>query len=93
VYRRPPHEAHQRSPTARDRPWNREIRERSGNAQAPSSAQRYEHVRRTAHGSVVRYVDRGLFDGFEAELELDADGLVVRYPELAMRVADGPAEP
>jgi len=50
-------------------------------------------VRRTAHGSVVRYVDRGLFDGFEAELELDADGLVVRYPELAMRVADGPAEP
>jgi uncharacterized protein len=51
------------------------------------SGQRYEHVRRSAAGSVVRYVDRGLFEGFQAELELDADGLVVRYPELAERVS------
>ena len=43
-----------------------------------ASAQRYEHVR----PGVVRYVD----DGFSAELELDADGLVVRYPGLAERV-------
>ena len=41
------------------------------------SRQRYEHV---APG-VVRYVD----DTFSAELELDRDGLVVRYPGLAER--------
>jgi hypothetical protein len=57
------------------------------------SRQRYEHVRRTVDGSIVRYVDRGLFDGFTAELELDRDGLVVRYPELAERVGDEPSEP
>jgi uncharacterized protein len=45
------------------------------------SRQRYEHV---APG-VVRFVDRGQFDGFTAELELDRDGLVVRYPGLAER--------
>src|SRR4051812_16554170 len=48
-----------------------------------ASAQRYEHVR----PRVVRYVDRGTFDGFSAELDLDADGLVMRYPELAERVS------
>jgi uncharacterized protein len=45
------------------------------------SAQRYEHV---APG-VVRFVDRGEFEGFTADLELDGDGLVVRYPDLAER--------
>lgn len=44
--------------------------------------QRYEHVRR----GVVRFVDRGLSPGFEAELEYDGDGLVRFYPELARRV-------
>ena len=45
-----------------------------------ASPQRYEHVR----PGVVRYVSR---DGdFTAELELDPDGLVVRYPRLAERV-------
>jgi hypothetical protein len=47
-----------------------------------ASPQRYEHVRR----GVVRYVDRGTHEGFEAELELDADGVVVSYPDLAQRV-------
>lgn len=47
------------------------------------SPQRYEHVRRVDGGAVVRYVDRGLFPGFTAELELDADGLVRHYPALA----------
>jgi hypothetical protein len=47
-----------------------------------SSAQRYEHVR----PGVVRYVDRGEFDGFTAELAFDEDGLVVDYPALARRV-------
>jgi hypothetical protein len=51
-----------------------------------ASAQRYEHVR----PGVVRYVDRGSFAGFAAELELDADGLVIHYPELAERVSEDP---
>jgi hypothetical protein len=50
------------------------------------SQQRYEQVRTGPDGSVVRFVDRGLFAGFVSELELDADGLVVVYPELARRV-------
>jgi uncharacterized protein len=49
--------------------------------QVHRSPQRYEHVR----PGVVRYL---AFDGdFTAELELDADGFVVRYPRLAERVA------
>jgi uncharacterized protein len=51
------------------------------------SPQRYEHVRTTENGSVVRYISR---DGdFTADLELDADGLLVRYPRLARRVEPG----
>jgi hypothetical protein len=46
-----------------------------------ASRQRYVHVRR----GVVRYVS--LDDDFRAELELDDDGLVVRYPRLAERVS------
>jgi uncharacterized protein len=45
--------------------------------------QRYEHVRSDADGSIVRFVDRGLDPGFESELVLDRDGLVVVYPGLA----------
>jgi uncharacterized protein len=45
------------------------------------SPQRYEHVR----PGVVRFVS--LDADFTADLELDADGLVVRYPQLAERVA------
>lgn len=48
------------------------------------SEQRYEHVRRTGRTSVVRYVGR--HRDFVGELEFDADGLVIRYPELAERV-------
>ena len=45
-----------------------------------ASPQRYEHVR----PGVVRFLS---LDGdFTADLELDADGLVVRYPRLAQRV-------
>ena len=47
------------------------------------SEQRYEHVR----PGTVRYVDRGVHDGFKAELEVDRDGLVVRYPGLAERAS------
>jgi uncharacterized protein len=46
-----------------------------------ASPQRYEHVR----PGVVRFA--ALDGDFTAELELDADGLVVRYPRLAERVA------
>ena len=52
-----------------------------------ASPQRYEHVRATDRGSVVRYISR---DGdFTAELELDTDGLLVFYPRLARRVDPG----
>jgi hypothetical protein len=45
-----------------------------------ASPQRYVHVRR----GVVRFVS---LDGdFRSELEVDEDGLVVRYPQLAERV-------
>jgi hypothetical protein len=46
------------------------------------SPQRYEHLR----PGLVRFSDD---DGFVAELELDADGLVVAYPQIARRVAGG----
>ena len=51
-----------------------------------ASAQRYEHVAADPDGSTVRYVDRGLFEGFTADLRLDPSGLVLTYPELAERV-------
>jgi uncharacterized protein len=52
-----------------------------------ASPQRYEHVRATEAGAVVRYLSR---DGdFTAELELDEDGLVELYPRLAVRVEPG----
>jgi uncharacterized protein len=52
-----------------------------------ASPQRYEHVRSSETGSVVRYLSR---DGdFTAELELDEDGLVEFYPRLARRVIPG----
>ena len=48
-----------------------------------ASPQRYEHVRATQDGSVVRYISR---DGdFTADLELDSDGLLRLYPRLAER--------
>jgi hypothetical protein len=54
-----------------------------------ASAQRYERIGRDGEGAVVRYVDRGLFPGFEADLRLDRSGVVVLYPELAVRVESG----
>lgn len=48
------------------------------------SKQRYEHVRLTPDGSVVRYV--GEHRDFVGELEFDEDGVVVFYPDLARRV-------
>lgn len=51
-----------------------------------SYAQRYESISSRGEGSVVRFIDRGLADGFTADLQLDADGLIEVYPELAERV-------
>jgi hypothetical protein len=50
-----------------------------------ASRQRYEHVRRHGQTSVVRYV--GEHRTFTSELELDSEGLVLVYPQLARRVA------
>jgi hypothetical protein len=52
-----------------------------------ASPQRYEHLRRTESGSVVRYLSRD--SDFTADLELDADGLLTFYPRLARRVEPG----
>lgn len=52
-----------------------------------ASLQRYEHVRTTEDGSVVRYISRE--GDFTAELELDSDGLLSFYPRLARRVEPG----
>ncbi len=46
------------------------------------SEQRYEHLRHTADGAVVRFAA----GSFTADLEVDADGLVVRYPQLGARL-------
>jgi uncharacterized protein len=58
------------------------------------SRQQYEHVRRDGDVSVVRYV--GEHRTFTSELELDRDGFVLVYPQLARRVrlsaADTPPE-
>lgn len=52
-----------------------------------SYAQRYESIDRSGEGSLVRFIDRGLSEGFVADLQLDADGLIEVYPELAKRVS------
>lgn len=49
-----------------------------------ASRQRYEHVGRRDERAVVRYV--GEHRSFVGELELDDDGFVLFYPELARRV-------
>lgn len=50
---------------------------------AARSRQRY--VRQGSHH--VRYVDLGLSSGFEANLLVDADGLVVSYEHLFQRIS------
>jgi hypothetical protein len=47
-----------------------------------ASVQRYEHVRTAAGGAVVRFAS----GDFSADLQLDGDGFVVDYPDLAHRV-------
>ena len=57
---------------------------RTPSLRVEASPQRYEHLRTTEGGSVVRYISR---DGdFTADLELDADGLLEFYPRLGRRV-------
>jgi hypothetical protein len=52
-----------------------------------AAPQRYEHVRATEDGSVVKFIS--LDSDFTAELELDANGLLALYPGLARRVEPG----
>jgi hypothetical protein len=49
------------------------------------SLQRYEHLRTTAMGAVVRFIS----GDFRADLVVDAAGLVVDYPQLARRTGGG----
>jgi uncharacterized protein len=48
------------------------------------SKQRYEHVRKTPEGAVVRYA--GAHRDYVGEIEFDFDGVVIHYPDLARRV-------
>jgi hypothetical protein len=48
-----------------------------------ASVQHYEHVQTTPSGAVVRFAS----GDFTADLEVDHDGFVVDYPDLARRVA------
>jgi uncharacterized protein len=48
--------------------------------------QRYEHIGVGQMGAVVRFTSLGIHDGFTSDLELDRDGLVLVYPQLARRV-------
>ena len=50
------------------------------------SVQRYTHLRTTADGAVVRYRS----GSFQSDLEIDADGFVVAYPQLGRRVVPAP---
>lgn len=52
-----------------------------------AAPQRYEHVRTTKDGSMVRFISRD--SDFTADLELDAQGLLTFYPRLARRVQPG----
>jgi hypothetical protein len=60
---------------------------RTPSLRVEASPQRYEHVRETEGGSVVRYISR---DGdFTADLQVDDEGLLIDYPRLARRVEPG----
>jgi uncharacterized protein len=50
------------------------------------SRQRYTCLELRSDGGLYKYEDEGLFQGFTADLSVDADGLVVKYPELFKRV-------
>src|SRR5215210_8589652 len=52
-----------------------------------ASQQGYEHLRQAEGGAVVRYLSLG--SGFQADLEIDHQGLLVFYPRLARRVEPG----
>jgi uncharacterized protein len=52
-----------------------------------ASRQGYEHLRQGDGGAVVRYLSLG--SDFQADLELDREGLLVFYPRLARRVEPG----
>jgi hypothetical protein len=49
-----------------------------------ASPQTYTHLARTERGGRVRFVS----EDFQSDLEFDADGCVVDYPTLAVRLAD-----
>ena len=48
--------------------------------------QRYERIALTESAATVRFIDEGLLPGFVADLELDPNGIVENYPNLARRV-------
>jgi uncharacterized protein len=57
------------------------------NMRADTSKQRYTCLERGAGGGLYRYEDEGSFRGFTAELQVDADGLVLDYPGIFRRMS------
>jgi uncharacterized protein len=53
------------------------------------SRQRYTCIESSPEGGLYRYEDEGLFRSFTALLPVDADGLVLDYPELFRRIWSG----
>jgi hypothetical protein len=50
------------------------------------SRQRYTCLELNSRGGSYRFEDHGLFEGFTADLEVDAGGLVLDYPKLFRRI-------
>jgi uncharacterized protein len=52
-----------------------------------ASVQRYTCLERNPDGGLYRYEDEGVFEGFTADLPVDAGGLVLDYPGIFRRMS------
>jgi uncharacterized protein len=52
-----------------------------------ASVQRYTCLERNPDGGLYRYEDEGVFEGFTADLPVDAGGLVLDYPGILRRIS------
>ena len=52
-----------------------------------ASVQRYTCPERNPDGGLYRYEDEGEFEGFTADLPVDAGGLVLDYPGILRRIS------
>ena len=52
-----------------------------------ASVQRYTCLDRNPDGGLYRYEDEGVFEGFTADLPVDAGGIVLDYPVIFRRMS------